>query len=517
MSRALISKIKDLLKSTVQEVLSGQRTFLTIEAFEELFAKKYGSKLDPKTAGFDSVLELLKGLKMDDLINLISNDGMMYMVPSNQVFTQHQQDKRIDQSQKNSTVNKIAIQQQKKGKEQSKKDSTVNQALVQQQEKRKSQSPKNSTATRVPPIQQQKKGKEPSRKDSTVNQVPVQQQDKGNNQSRKDSTLNKTLNQQQDNRNDQSRKDSTVNQVPVQQQDVRNDQSRKDSTVNQVPVQQQVVAAAQHSVPPPPPIPEPQSRTTVDNRTGQIPEHRERIEVKLQTQDTAPQFVDLLNEEEPVFRSVDMAEFDEVILNKLRNLFTTVICNGGQTIALYRLPMHFLNHTGSILDYKKYGFIELADVVALLQDIVHVVDTAKGKVIAAVSKQRRWTSQSISTEQGLQRVDPIRSRTSVPTQQLLPFTQMMESVPQLSGIAQPNSPIGGGGGGGILRRDLDAPIQGFFQADGSVAYQQFPVQHIPGALNVPQQELVMNRLPPAQQLFQHSFNGLNNRTQQRPF
>lgn len=82
-------------------------------------------------------------------------------------------------------------------------------------------------------------------------------------------------------------------------------------------------------------------------------------------------------------------EFDIEILHKLRTLFEQTVCKTHKPILLNRLPLVFLRRCGCVLDYQKYGFINLMDVVSLLNDVVKVVDSEKGKIIVSSERPRK--------------------------------------------------------------------------------------------------------------------------------
>lgn len=127
-------------------------------------------------------------------------------------------------------------------------------------------------------------------------------------------------------------------------------------------------------IPPPPPRPEESTPKTRPDHSAETLKYNHEPH-----QSSAP--VGTSGEEE-------LDEFDVEILIKLRHVFDQTVCKDRKPILLNRLPLIFLRRCGSVLDYQKYGFINLTDVVALLEDVVKVTDSDKGKIIVPVDKPK---------------------------------------------------------------------------------------------------------------------------------
>ena len=294
--KRLREMVKVLLEEMTTDVLTDAVAFPSIPQFSEKFQKKHGLELDPTVAGCESILDMLRGMQLDNLIRFSEFQGTVYLVPANQAYNKHF--KEI------------------------------------------------TTEHRSPPSLEEI---------SSGRQAAVVPE-------------NRTL--------------SPPSAVPTTS----------------------VPAVSPLDVPPPPPPP-PVDERGYSVSTAAVAGHLESAHdpscVRSEVQEVhvlASREACLANSRQgrysqPSAIHVDaFDEFDAEILNKLKLLFEQTICRDQNPVCLNRLPLLFMRHCGSVLDYQKYGYINLTDIVSLLSDIVKVVDTANGKYIVPVDKPFRKAS-----------------------------------------------------------------------------------------------------------------------------
>ena len=295
--KKLREMVKVLLEEMTTDVLTDAVAFPSIPQFSEKFQKKHGRELDPTVAGYESILDMLRGMQLDNLIRFSEFQGTVYLVPANQAYNKHFKEIMTDHRSPPS-LEEI---------------SSGGQATA-IPEKRTLSPPSALPTTSVP-------------------------------------TVGPSL-------------------------DI-----------------------------PPPPSPPPADERGYSVSTAAVIGHLESAHlpscVRSEVQEVhvfssgeacLPSSRQGRYSQPSVIHNDAFDEFDAEILNKLKLLFEQTICRDQNPVCLNRLPLLFMRHCGSVLDYQKYGYINLTDVVSLLSDIVKVVDTANGKYIVPVDKPFRKAS-----------------------------------------------------------------------------------------------------------------------------